>query len=225
MEVQCLIVGPIETNCYLLCDETRKECAVIDPGDEAGRIAVAIRKSGCTPTAILLTHGHYDHTDGVEGLRRAYPGLPVYLNAGDDAAQGAPAALFPPVPDVIHYGEGDKIQVGSLTVDVIATPGHSAGSVSLICGDALFSGDTLFAGDCGRTDLWGGDTAQMLRSLGRLGCLEGDYKVYPGHMEASELSKERQWNPWVRQGMRLLRSEGEAQGAEGAFSEKRGGSL
>ncbi len=133
-----------------------------------------------------------------------YPGLPVRLNRGDAPAQGAPSMLFPPIPDAVHYGEGDKVQVGNLTVNVIATPGHSRGSVSLLCGDALFSGDTLFAGDCGRTDLWGGDMNQMLLSLDRLGSLDGDFKVYPGHMEASELSKERQRNPWLRQGMRLF---------------------
>ena len=207
MEIHCLQVGEIETNCYLLCDETSKKCAVIDPGDEAERVAAAIRKSGCEPTAILLTHGHYDHTGGVAGLRRAYPGLPVYLNRGDTPAQGAPAMLFPEVPNAIDYGEGDKVQVGNLTVNVMATPGHSIGSVSLICGDALFSGDTLFAGDCGRTDLWGGDMNQMLSSLGRLGNLDGDFTVCPGHMETSVLSKERQWNPWVRQGMRLSQAD------------------
>ncbi|MBR3570522.1 MAG: MBL fold metallo-hydrolase [Oscillibacter sp.] len=210
MDVQCLQVGMIETNCYLLCDTETRKCAVIDPGDEAGRIAVAVRKSGCAPTAILLTHGHYDHTEGVAELRRAFPGLPVYLNREDTPAAGAPASLFPPVPDTVPYGEGDKVSVGNLTVSVIATPGHTKGSVSLICGDALFSGDTLFAGDCGRTDLWGGDMEQMLYSLGRLGSLGGNFKVYPGHMEASTLERERAWNPWVKQGMRMLQSAKEA---------------
>ncbi|MBR0283378.1 MAG: MBL fold metallo-hydrolase [Oscillibacter sp.] len=206
MHVQCLQVGMIETNCYILSDEARGECAIIDPGDEAGRVAAAVRKSGCTPTAILLTHGHYDHTEAVADLRRTYPGVTVYLNREDTPEFGAPGMLFPPVPDTRHYAEGDTVNVGNLTVKVLSTPGHSKGSVSLLCETALFSGDTLFAGDCGRTDLWGGDMEEMLRSLGRLGCLDGDFTVYPGHMESSTLELERKRNPWVRQGMRMLRT-------------------
>ena len=206
MKVQCLQVGPIGTNCYLLCDEESKVCAVVDPGDEAARIALAIRRSGCAPSAILLTHGHYDHTGGVAGLRREYPGITVYLNRADTPAAGAPETLFPEVPDAVHYAEGDTVQVGTLTVGVLHTPGHSKGSVSLLCDGVLFSGDTLFAGDCGRTDLWGGDMEQMLRSLGRLGLLDGDLTVCPGHMDTSNLERERKYNPWLRQGMRMLQA-------------------
>lgn len=206
MKVQCLRVGEIETNCYLLCDEETRVCAIIDPGDEAGRVAAAVRKSGCTPSAVLLTHGHYDHTGGVAELRRMYPGLSAYLNREDTPARGAPETLFPNVPDAIHYAEGDTVGVGGLTVKVLHTPGHSEGSVSLLCDTVLFSGDTLFAGDCGRTDLWGGDMDKMLRSLGRLGLLDGDYTVCPGHMETSTLELERKRNPWLRQGMRMLRT-------------------
>lgn len=205
MKVQYLQVGEIETNCYLLCDEQTQTCAVVDPGDEAARISAAIRRSGCTPRVVLLTHGHYDHTGGVAGLRREYPGMAVYLNREDTPGAGAPEMLFPAVPDTLHYAEGDTVQVGGLTVKVLHTPGHSKGSVSLLCGDVLFSGDTLFAGDCGRTDLWGGDMEQMLRSLGRLGLLDGDLTVCPGHMETSSLELERKRNPWLRQGMRMLR--------------------
>ncbi|MBQ6985872.1 MAG: MBL fold metallo-hydrolase [Oscillibacter sp.] len=206
MKVQCLQVGPIGTNCYLLCDEENKVCAVVDPGDEAARIALAIRRSGCAPSAILLTHGHYDHTGGVAGLRREYPGITVYLNRADTPGAGAPETLFPEVPDTVHYAEGDTVQVGALTVRVLHTPGHSKGSVSLLCDGVLFSGDTLFAGDCGRTDLWGGDMEQMLRSLGRLGLLDGDLTVCPGHMDTSNLERERKYNPWLRQGMRMLQA-------------------
>ncbi len=205
MKVQYLQVGEIETNCYLLCDEQTQTCAVIDPGDEAARISAAVRRSGCTPRVVLLTHGHYDHTGGVAGLRREYPGIAVYLNREDTPGAGAPETLFPTVPDTLHYAEGDTVQVGGLTVKVLHTPGHSKGSVSLLCGDVLFSGDTLFAGDCGRTDLWGGDMEQMLHSLGRLGLLDGDLTVCPGHMETSSLELERKRNPWLRQGMRMLR--------------------
>ena len=205
MKVQCLQVGAIETNCYLLCDEAARVCAVVDPGDEAGRIAAAVRKSGCTLSDILLTHGHYDHTGGVAELRGMWPEIPVYLNREDTPAMGAPDTLFPAVPGTTHYAEGDTVNVGGLAVKVLHTPGHSRGSVSLLCDTVLFSGDTLFAGDCGRTDFWGGDMEQMLRSLGRLGLLDGDFTVCPGHMETSSLELERRRNPWLRQGMRMLR--------------------
>ena len=83
MNILSLTVGPIMTNCYLLCDEERKVCAVIDPGAEAGRIARAAESAGCTPVCILLTHGHYDHTGAVEELLKQYPGIPVYLSRRD----------------------------------------------------------------------------------------------------------------------------------------------
>ena len=99
MEIRSLQVGMIETNCYLLCDTDRKVCAVIDPGDEGARILSVVRTTGCTPCAVLLTHGHYDHTGAVEDIRAAYPGIPVYLKREDTTAGGAPRTIFPPVPD------------------------------------------------------------------------------------------------------------------------------
>ena len=104
-------------------------------------------------------------------------------------------------PCAKDYGEGDTIQVGGLTLKVLATPGHSEGSVTLRCGDVLFCGDTLFAGSCGRTDFPGGSVKKMMESLKRLGELEGDLVVYPGHMEDSTLDRERSWNPYLRQAM------------------------
>ena len=202
MDIKTLQVGPIGTNCYLLCDETEKLCAVIDPGGDADRVAAAVQDSGCAPCAILLTHGHYDHTGAVAELAEKWPNVPVYLNHRDQCGDDAYLRqLFPPVPCAKDYGEGDTIQVGSLTLKVLATPGHSEGSVTLRCGDALFCGDTLFAGSCGRTDFPGGSVKKMMASLKRLGELEGDFTVYPGHMESSTLSRERAWNPYLRQAM------------------------
>lgn len=103
--------------------------------------------------------------------------------------------------DTRSYDEGDTIAVGGLTLSVLATPGHSEGGVTLRCGDALFCGDTLFAGSCGRTDFPGGSVKKIMASLKRLGSLEGDLKVYPGHMEPSTLERERAWNPYLRQAM------------------------
>ena len=202
MDIKTLQVGPIGTNCYLLCDETEKLCAVIDPGGDADRVAAAVEGSGCAPCAILLTHGHYDHTGAVAELAEKWPNVPVYLNHRDQCGEDAYLRqLFPPVPCAKDYGEGDTIQVGSLTLKVLATPGHSEGSITLRCGDVLFCGDTLFAGSCGRTDFPGGSVKKIMASLKRLGELEGDLKVYPGHMENSTLDQERSWNPYLRQAM------------------------
>ena len=202
MDIKTLQVGDIGTNCYILCDEKEKLCAVIDPGGDAVRVAAAVERSGCAPRAILLTHGHYDHTGAVAELRDQWPGVPVYLNHrdqyGDDASMWR---LFPPVKDTKDYDEGDTLSVGGLTVSVLATPGHTEGGVTLRCGDVLFCGDTLFAGSCGRTDFPGGSMEKILASLKRLGELEGDLQVLPGHMDASTLDRERAWNPYLRQAM------------------------
>ena len=196
MDIKTLQVGPIGTNCYLLC-------AVIDPGEEAGRVAAAVKATGCTPCAIFLTHGHYDHTGAVKELSALWPEVPVYLSRKDQyPGDGYLCQLFPLIPNAKDYGEGDSFHVGSLEVKVLSTPGHSEGSVSLLCGDVLFSGDTLFAGSCGRTDFPGGSMRVIMTSLKRLGELEGDLKVYSGHMEPSTLDRERKWNPYLTQAMR-----------------------
>ena len=135
---------------------------------------------------------------------KRFPRIPVYLNRRD--VYGGPdrrmQELFPPLPATVSYDGGDTVRVGSLTVRVLSTPGHSAGSVTLLCGDVMFSGDTLFAGSCGRTDLAGGSVDDMLASLARLGRLEGEYSVLPGHMGASILSREREYNPFMLQALR-----------------------
>lgn len=204
MKIQTLQVGPIGTNCYILSDPAAAVCAVIDPGGDASRVAAAVKGSGCAPCAILLTHGHYDHTGAVAALREQWPDIPVYLSRLDQAGDNPYLReLFPPVAGAADYGEGDTIAVGTLTVEVLATPGHSEGSVTLRCGDALFCGDTLFAGSCGRTDFPGGSMKKMLSSLRRLGRLEGDPAVYPGHMEPSTLERERMVNPYLQQAMQM----------------------
>ena len=202
MKIKTLQVGPIGTNCYILCDEAAKRCAVIDPGGDAAQVAAAVKDAGCAPCAILLTHGHYDHTGGVADLASRWPDVPVYLNRRDVYEGDAYLRqLFPPVPGAKDYGEGDTVAVGGLAVEVLATPGHSEGSVTLRCGDVLFCGDTLFAGSCGRTDFPGGSMKKIMASLKRLGGLPGNLKVYPGHMEPSDLDRERRMNPYLLQAM------------------------
>ena len=205
MRVLSLVVGPIMTNCYILCDEAAKVCAVIDPGDEVGRIEEEIASSGCTPTMILLTHGHFDHCTGVAGLLEKWPELPVYIHEADVVDTVGDQLKFCRLGEKNqrYYHEGDKLTVGNLTLDVMETPGHSQGSVSLLVEGqhVIFSGDTLFRGNCGRCDFPGGDYRAMVRSLGRLGKLEGQYTVYPGHEEATDMDYERKANPYMRHGM------------------------
>lgn len=206
MKIETIQVSPIGTNCYLLCDDKTGVCAVVDPGGEPERVADAIRDSGLTPTAILLTHGHYDHTGGVTGLQSRFPGLPVYVHAADipdGPTDRTTAHLFPKLTgDVRTFADGDEIPVGQITVHVVHTPGHTKGSVSLVAEDVIFSGDTLFAGSCGRVDLPGGDALEMLASLKLLGSYKNDYHVLPGHMEATELSCEKTTNPFMLQALR-----------------------
>ena len=207
MKVLSLMVGPIMTNCYILCDEEARVCAVIDPGDEAERIAAMVASSGCTPIMILLTHGHFDHCTGVAGLLEKWPELPVYIHTGDVTDDMGGELRFHRLSkkNQRYYKEGDKLSVGSLTLDVLETPGHSTGSVCLLVEGqgVLFAGDTLFRGSCGRCDFSGGDYRAMLRSLARLAALEGQYTVYPGHDSATDMDFERKYNPYMKQGMNV----------------------
>lgn len=204
MKTITLQVGPIMTNCYILCDDQTMVCAVVDPGADADRVSQAVAETGCTPVCILLTHGHYDHTGAVADLLKRFPTIPVYLNHRDvyDETDQRMRHLFPPLHSTVNYDDGDTVGVGGLTVSVLSTSGHSAGSVTLLCGDVMFAGDTLFAGSCGRTDLASGSIDDMLASLARLGRLEGEYSVLPGHMGASVLSREREYNPFMLQALR-----------------------
>jgi hydroxyacylglutathione hydrolase len=200
MQVKMMQVGPIGTNCYIL--ESEHQIAVIDPGDEAERILSVLKELEGQVEYILLTHGHYDHTTAVPALHQALPKAEIYIHQAD--ANGAGSRLFPlagQVEGLKFYGEGDTLTLGELTIEVLHTPGHSPGSVTLKAGQVLFTGDTLFAGSMGRTDLAGGDEAQIMASLKRLGELEGNFHVLPGHMGTSELDRERRSNPYLRMAM------------------------
>ena len=207
MKVLSLMVGPIMTNCYLLCDEVATVRAVIDPGDEPARIDAPMAPTGCTPVMILLTHGHFDHCTGVAGLLTKWPDLPVYIHEADvtDGVCGELTFRRLDEKNQRYWHEGDTLTVGSLTLRVMETPGHSRGSVCLLVEGqgVIFSGDTLFRGNCGRCDFPGGDYRAMLRSLARLGQLEGQYQVYPGHEAATDMEYERKYNPYMKQGMTL----------------------
>ena len=199
MKIKVIPVGMLAANCYILEDEQTSLAAVIDPGDEAERILSQLRADGVSVALILLTHGHFDHILAAESIRRAFPDAAVYIHSGDAHGAGGRAVdLTLAIPDLRTYGEGDALTLGSLTIDVLHAPGHSRGSVVLRSGGVLFTGDVLFAGTCGRTDLPGGSYPQMMASLKRLGALDGDYQILPGHGEGSTLEAERQFNPYLR---------------------------
>ena len=203
MKVKLLRVGPIGTNCYILEDDQTNLAAVIDPGDEPELIQEALEKEGVEVRYLLLTHGHYDHTTAVPALHRVYPQADIYIHQAD--ANGAGSTLFPlagEVDDLKLYDEGDVIRLGDHEIQVLHTPGHSPGSVTLKVEDVLFTGDTLFAGSCGRTDLRGGSYEEIMSSLNRLGQLEGDFHVCPGHEATSTLERERRSNPFLMEAMR-----------------------
>ena len=158
------------------------------------------KADGVQVKAILLTHSHYDHTGAVRELREALPGVPVYLHPADAAQLGT--AVMPPIGETLPYQEGDTVPVGNLTVQVLHTPGHTPGGVTLRVEDVLFTGDTLFQGSMGRTDL-GGSYTEIMASLKRLGQLEGDLQVLPGHMGVSTLDRERKSNYFLREALGL----------------------
>ncbi|MCR5663652.1 MAG: MBL fold metallo-hydrolase [Oscillospiraceae bacterium] len=202
MLIKTLPVGQLETNCYVVSDEASLVCAVIDPGDESNTILDYLEENRLQCRAILLTHGHFDHVGAVAAVAEE-TGAKVYMNRRDDLG-GRDAHLPFTLPENgAYYDEGDAVELPGLRFEVLATPGHTPGSVSLRCGEALFTGDTLFRGSCGRTDLSGGSTDEELASLKKLCSLPGDYEVWPGHMDATTLERERRFNYYCRQAMRL----------------------
>ena len=204
MEWKALQLGPIGTNCYLIKDTATGKGAVIDPGDEPQRVLDAVRDSGMELAAVFLTHAHYDHTGAVPALKEAYPGLPIYLHDADFAlGTGNPSAIMPQAKGrTASYGDGDVMKVGELELEVIHTPGHTPGGVTLKCGDVLFTGDTLFQESMGRTDFPGGSDQDILASLKKLARLPGDYQVCPGHEAFSTLEHERQYNYYMKAALR-----------------------
>ena len=202
MHIRTLTVGPIETNCYVVSDENTRECAVIDPGDESGTIMDYIESARLSCRCILLTHAHYDHVGAVPELM-AETGAALYMSARDNgAAISSGRGRFNAPEGTRFYDDGDVVEVSSLSFKVIATPGHTPGSVCLVCGDAIFTGDTLFRDSCGRTDFPASNTDDMLVSLRRLAQLPGDYEVFPGHMSATTLERERRMNYFIQAALR-----------------------
>ncbi|MCL2062113.1 MAG: MBL fold metallo-hydrolase [Firmicutes bacterium] len=186
MEVTHLHTGPIETNTYLF--DCGSYLAVVDPGGEAEKLLDAAQKQGKTIGAVLLTHAHWDHIGAVSELQKN--GAKVYIHQTD-------ALLLNNrfTPDVLIKKEG-KLILDARTVQILHTPGHTAGSVCYIADNILFSGDTLFRLQIGRCDLPTGDFSVMKETLKKLFALSVDYRVLPGHGQETTLSFEKAHNPY-----------------------------
>ena len=193
MLIKTIPVGHLETNCYVVTDEASLCCAVIDPGDESNTILDYLEDNRLRCLAVILTHGHYDHV-GAAAVVAEETGATVYMHRADDTRGEDPHRPFVLPPNGKYVDEGDAVELPGLRFEVLATPGHTPGGITLRCGEALFTGDTLFRGSCGRTDLPGGDMDEELMSLKKLCALPGDYEVYPGHMDSSTLERERSFN-------------------------------
>ena len=196
-------VGPVGTNCYYLLDEQTRSAAVIDPGGNCLQLAQLISDGGYQIQMILLTHGHFDHVDGVRDLLAERGPVPVYISQKDypTCPTGFGMSAIDGLGELegVHFlQEGDTLMLGEHRIHVLETPGHTPGCLTYQVEEHLFTGDTLFAGSCGRTDFSNSDHRQMMASLRRLCQLKGDYIVYPGHMNITTLSKERKYNPYLR---------------------------
>lgn len=171
MTIEKIVVGPLQTNCYLLADGS--DLAIIDPGDDAAAIDEEIKKSAVRPKYIINTHGHFDHTGANIWLKKKY-GVPVVAGINE-----LPQAGF--YPEIILRG-GQDIKVGNVLLRVVEAPGHTPGGICLFGPDFVISGDTLFEDSIGRTDLPGGSDVDMARSLEKLDrVIAAGTTIYPGH--------------------------------------------
>ena len=200
MLIKSLPVGYLDTNCYIVTNDETRECVIIDPGADSNAILDYIESNNLTPTAVFLTHGHFDHHMALGPVLDA-TGVSAYVHSGDVAISDNRRQGQLKLDDderLLRYDEGDEINTAGMKFTVMSTPGHSPGSVTLRCQSALFTGDTLFRDYCGRTDFPGGNTEEMLASFRRLAALEGDFEVYPGHAESSTLNRERSFNHFMK---------------------------
>jgi glyoxylase-like metal-dependent hydrolase (beta-lactamase superfamily II) len=215
MLLQTIPVGPFQCNCSILGDEQTGTAIVIDPGDEAPEIARRVARAGLQVTHIIHTHAHVDHIGGSADFQKLAGGK-AWLHRGDqwlhEHVVDQCRMIGLPVPETIALDgwleEGQRFAVGGEQLEVLHTPGHTPGSCSFVLAadgqQLVFAGDTLFAGSIGRTDLWGGDTQAILRSLHeKLMALDDDTEVITGHGPGTTIGRERRSNPFLTGQFRL----------------------
>ncbi|MBQ0137700.1 MAG: MBL fold metallo-hydrolase [Kurthia sp.] len=209
LNIRKYALGPVQTNCYIISN-AQHQCLIIDPGEQGKKIISEIRKANLTPEAILLTHAHFDHIGAVDEVRDTFS-IPVYMHKkeqswlGDATLNGSAKYAQLPNYEVKSADEfltpSKEVTVGSFNFEVVHTPGHSPGSISFLFHEdrLAFVGDTLFKGSIGRTDLIGGDTKLLLKSIQmHLLNLPEDTIIYPGHDEATTIADEMKMNPFLK---------------------------
>lgn len=198
LEIKKQALGLYRTNCYVLIQGGKS--VIIDPGFSPEIIEDMM--AGTTPLAILLTHGHLDHVNAVKALHQKYH-LPIYMSKKEDAI----LKLTTSVPEGYHRDfeaeyfdlqEGD-LQIENFSFEIIATPGHTEGSLCIRCENHLFTGDTLFRGTIGRTDIFSSDPKKMKESIQKIKKLDPKYIVYPGHSSNTTLEEEFLTNPFYQE--------------------------
>lgn len=197
IEIRCIRVGMIQTNCYVVFDKEIREAVIVDPGDNGDFIKECIDKTGVTVKGILITHGHSDHFKGLSDVKEIYK-VPVYIHK-DDAHRlkyqgGFLEARYEMQPDDICLNDGDHLSIGGMEIDVIHTPGHTEGGACYYLPEngILLAGDTMFFHSWGRTDFEGGDEAALFKSIReKLLPLPAETMVLPGHNNTTTIEEER----------------------------------
>lgn len=206
MLVKKLVVGDLQTNCYILGDEKSKEGVLIDPGGEPEKIEKLIQDEGLNIKYIILTHGHADHIAALSQLKEN-TNASILIHPADSDMLVEPSynlSFFTGenlvCPEADRFlNDGDKITVGALELEVLHTPGHSPGGISLFLDKVIFTGDTLFCEGIGRTDLPGASHTQLLHSIkNKILKKPDDTVVYPGHGPETTIGEEKRNNPWIR---------------------------
>lgn len=205
MNLVSMPVGLLGANCYILYDKLDGDAIVIDPGGDGESILAEIEKKELTVRYILVTHGHFDHIGAVKFIKEKTGGLIAIhkLDAENLIDTHKNLSSYMGFESIqakadLLLEHGNVIEFGGMRCKILHTPGHSEGSISILTSGAVFTGDTLFKGSIGRTDILGGDSKQILRSIaGRLLVLDDETIVYPGHGEKTTIGYEKATNPFL----------------------------